>query len=178
MHYGAIKNCDIANGPGVRVTLFVSGCTNKCKNCFQPETWDFNYGNPFTDETEEKIIEMLKPDYITGLTLLGGEPFEPSNQRALVHFIKKVREVYPNKTIWAFTGFTFERLNTIGDHCNCEATEEFLSLIDVLVDGRFVEELKSLALRFRGSSNQRLIDMKKTLEMGEIVMWEDDPVNF
>ena len=178
MHYGAIKNCDIANGPGVRVTLFVSGCTNKCKNCFQPETWDFNYGNLFTEETEEKIIEMLKPDYITGLTLLGGEPFEPSNQRALVPFIKKVREVYPNKTIWAFTGFTLERLNTIGDHCNCEVTEEFLSLIDVLVDGRFVEELKSLALRFRGSSNQRLIDMKKTREKGEIVMWEDDPVNF
>lgn len=178
MHYGAIKNCDIANGPGVRVTLFVSGCTNKCKNCFQPQTWDFNYGEPFTEETEQKIIEMLKPDYITGLTLLGGEPFEPSNQRALVPFVKKVREAYPNKTIWAFTGFTLERLNTIGDHCNCEVTKEFLSLIDVLVDGRFVEELKSLALRFRGSSNQRLIDMKKTLKKGEIVMWEDEPINF
>ena len=178
MHYGAIKNCDIANGPGVRVTLFVSGCTNKCKNCFQPQTWDFNYGEPFTEETEQKIIEMLKPDYITGLTLLGGEPFEPSNQRALVPFVKKVREAYPSKTIWAFTGFTFERLNTIGDHPNCEVTKEFLSLIDVLVDGRFIEELKSLALRFRGSSNQRLIDMKKTLKKGEIVMWEDEPINF
>lgn len=178
MHYGAIKNCDIANGPGVRVTLFVSGCTNKCKNCFQPETWDFNYGNPFTQETEKEILKMLAPDYITGLTLLGGEPFEPSNQRALVPFIKKVREVYPNKTIWAFTGFTLERLKTLGDHCNCEVTAEFLSLIDVLVDGRFVEELKSLALRFRGSSNQRLIDMKKTGEKGEIVMWEDTPIDF
>ena len=178
MHYGTIKNCDIANGPGVRVTLFVSGCTNKCKNCFQPETWDFNYGTPFTSETENQIIEMLKPSYITGLTLLGGEPFEPSNQKALVPFIKRVREAYPNKTIWAFTGFTLERLKTVGDHSNCEVTEEFLSLIDVLVDGRFVEELKSLALRFRGSSNQRLIDMKKTREKGEIVMWEDDPVNF
>ena len=178
MHYGTIKNCDIANGPGVRVTLFVSGCTNKCKNCFQPETWDFNYGTPFTSETENQIIEMLKPSYITGLTLLGGEPFEPSNQKALVPFIKRVREAYPNKTIWAFTGFTLERLKTVGDHANCEVTEEFLSLIDVLVDGRFLEELKSLALRFRGSSNQRLIDMKKTREKGEIVMWEDDPVNF
>ncbi|MBQ8202675.1 MAG: anaerobic ribonucleoside-triphosphate reductase activating protein [Clostridia bacterium] len=178
MHYGTIKNCDIANGPGVRVTLFVSGCTNKCKNCFQPETWDFNYGAPFTEETENQIIEMLRPPYITGLTLLGGEPFEPSNQRALVPFIKRVREFYPDKNIWAFTGFTLERLKTEGDHPNCEVTEEFLSLIDVLVDGRFVEELKSLALRFRGSSNQRLIDMKKTRESGEIVMWEDDPVNF
>ncbi len=178
MHYGAIKNCDIANGPGVRVTLFVSGCTNKCKNCFQPETWDFNYGNPFTQETEKEILKMLAPDYITGLTLLGGEPFEPSNQRALVPFIKKVRAAYPQKTIWAFTGFTLERLGTVGDHCNCEVTAEFLSLIDVLVDGRFVEELKSLALRFRGSSNQRLIDMKKTGEKGEIVMWEDTPIDF
>ncbi len=170
MHYSTIKDCDIANGIGVRITLFVSGCTNHCKNCFQPQTWDFDYGEPFTEETEEKLLEMLKPDYINGLTLLGGEPMEPQNQRALVPFLKRVREAYPNKNIWCFTGFTYEVLKTDGSHPRCEVTDEMLSLIDVLVDGRYVDELKDLTLQFRGSSNQRLIDMVKTRENGEVTL--------
>ena len=170
MHYSTIKDCDIANGIGVRITLFVSGCTNHCKNCFQPQTWDFNFGEPFTEETEEKLLEMLKPDYINGLTLLGGEPMEPQNQRALVPFLKRVREAYPNKNIWCFTGFTYEVLKTDGSHPRCEVTDEMLSLIDVLVDGRYVDELKDLTLQFRGSSNQRLIDMVKTRENGEVTL--------
>lgn len=170
MHYSTIKDCDIANGIGVRITLFVSGCTNHCKNCFQPQTWDFDFGEPFTKETEEKLLEMLKPDYINGLTLLGGEPMEPQNQRALVPFLKRVREAYPNKNIWCFTGFTYEILKTDGSHPRCEVTDEMLSLIDVLVDGRYVDELKDLTLQFRGSSNQRLIDMVKTRENGEVTL--------
>lgn len=170
MHYSTIKDCDIANGIGVRITLFVSGCTNHCKNCFQPQTWDFDFGEPFTEETEEKLLEMLKPDYINGLTLLGGEPMEPQNQRVLVPFLKRVREAYPNKNIWCFTGFTYEVLKTDGSHPRCEVTDEMLSLIDVLVDGRYVDELKDLTLQFRGSSNQRLIDMVKTRENGEITL--------
>lgn len=170
MHYSTIKDCDIANGIGVRITLFVSGCTNHCKNCFQPQTWDFDFGEPFTEETEEKLLEMLKPDYINGLTLLGGEPMEPQNQRALVPFLKKVREAYPNKNIWCFTGFTYEVLKTDGSHPRCDVTDEMLSLIDVLVDGRYVDELKDLTLQFRGSSNQRLIDMVKTRENGEVTL--------
>ncbi len=170
MHYSTIKDCDIANGIGVRITLFVSGCTNHCKNCFQPQTWDFDFGEPFTEETEEKLLQMLKPDYINGLTLLGGEPMEPQNQRALVPFLKRVREAYPNKNVWCFTGFTYEILKTDGSHPRCEVTDEMLSLIDVLVDGRYVDELKDLTLQFRGSSNQRLIDMVKTRENGEVTL--------
>lgn len=170
MHYSTIKDCDIANGIGVRITLFVSGCTNHCKNCFQPQTWDFDFGEPFTEETEEKLLEMLKPDYISGLTLLGGEPMEPQNQRALVPFLKKARKAYPNKNIWCFTGFTYEVLKTDGSHPRCEVTDEMLSLIDVLVDGKYVDELKDLTLQFRGSSNQRLIDMVKTRENGEVTL--------
>lgn len=170
MHYSTIKDCDIANGIGVRITLFVSGCTNHCKNCFQPQTWDFDFGEPFTEETEKKLLEMLKPDYINGLTLLGGEPMEPQNQRALVPFLKRVRETYPNKNVWCFTGFTYEVLKTDGSHPRCEVTDEMLSLIDVLVDGRYVDELKDLTLQFRGSSNQRLIDMVKTRENGEVTL--------
>lgn len=170
MHYSTIKDCDIANGIGVRITLFVSGCTNHCKNCFQPQTWDFDFGEPFTEETEEKLLQMLKPDYINGLTLLGGEPMEPQNQRALVPFLKRVREAYPNKNIWCFTGFTYEVFKTDGSHPRCEVTDEMLSLIDVLVDGRYVDELKDLTLQFRGSSNQRLIDMVKTRENGEVTL--------
>ena len=170
MHYSTIKDCDIANGIGVRITLFVSGCTNHCKNCFQPQTWDFDFGEPFTEETEKKLLQMLKPDYINGLTLLGGEPMEPQNQRALVPFLKRVREAYPNKNIWCFTGFTYEVLKTDGSHPRCEVTDEMLSLIDVLVDGRYVDELKDLTLQFRGSSNQRLIDMVKTRKNGEVTL--------
>ena len=173
MHYGEIKNCDIANGEGVRVTLFVSGCTNHCKNCFQPQTWDFEFGRPFTAETEEELLTMLKPDYINGLTVLGGEPFEPSNQRSLLPFLRRVRETYPKKNIWCFSGFTYEELKTDGSHPRCEVTDEMLDQLDVLVDGRFVEELKDISLRFRGSSNQRLIDMKKSRDAGELQFLPD-----
>lgn len=172
MYYGNIKNCDIANGIGVRVTLFVSGCTNRCKNCFQPETWDFCYGKPFTAETEEQILNMLKPSYIHGLSLLGGEPFEPENQRALLPFLRKVKEQLPEKSIWAYSGFTLDEMRSPGSHPCCEVTEDILQLLDVLVDGRFVEELKDISLLFRGSSNQRLIDMKKTLSSGQVVEWK------
>ena len=172
IHYGEIKNCDIANGPGVRVSLFVSGCTNHCKNCFQPQTWDFEYGAPFTEETENKILDMLSPSYINGLTVLGGEPFEPSNQCSLLPFLQRVKEQYPQKNIWMFSGFTFEELQSDGSHPRCEVTDDILSLIDVLVDGRYDEALKNLSLKFRGSSNQRLIDMKATLSKNEIVLWE------
>ena len=168
MYYGEIKDCDIANGEGVRVSLFVSGCTNRCKNCFQPQTWDFHYGQPFTEETEQKLLDMLAPSYINGLTLLGGEPFEPENQRFLAPFLRRVRATYPQKTIWAFSGFTLEELQSDGSHPRCEVTDEMLSLLDVLVDGRFVEELKDISLRFRGSSNQRLIDLNATRAAGEI----------
>lgn len=173
MHYGEIKNCDIANGIGVRVSLFVSGCTNHCEDCFQPETWDFNYGNDFTEETENKILEMLAPDYICGLTVLGGEPFEPENQRVLVDFLRKVRRKYPEKSIWCFTGFTLEMLETEGTHCHCEDTEEMLALIDVLVDGRFDKNKKNISLRFRGSENQRLIDLNLTRECGTLTLWNE-----
>lgn len=173
MHYGEIKNCDIANGEGVRVTLFVSGCTNHCKNCFQPQTWDFDYGKPFTEETEAELFRLLSPRYIRGLTLLGGEPFEPENQRALLPFLRKLRRELPEKTVWAFTGFTWEELHTEGSHPRCEVTDELLSLIDVLVDGRYVEELKDIGLRFRGSSNQRLLDLNATRASGKLTLLPD-----
>ena len=173
MHYGEIKNCDIANGEGVRVTLFVSGCTNHCKNCFQPQTWDFNYGKPFTEETEAELFRLLSPRYIRGLTLLGGEPFEPENQRALLPFLRKLRRELPEKTVWAFTGFTWEELHTEGSHPRCEVTDELLSLIDVLLDGRYVEELKDIGLRFRGSSNQRLLDLNATRASGKLTLLPD-----
>ena len=172
MHYGEIKNCDIANGEGVRVSLFVSGCTNHCENCFQPQTWDFCYGNPFTAETEEHLLSLLAPDYINGLTLLGGEPFEPENQRALLPFLRRVREQFPKKTIWAFSGFTLEEMRREGSYVRCEVTDDLLALVDVLVDGRFVQALYDISLRFRGSSNQRIIDIPATLARGEIVLWD------
>ena len=164
MNYCEIKNCDIANGRGVRVVLFVSGCTNKCKGCFQPETWDFNYGEPFTFETEEKILGMLAPSYIDGLTLLGGDPFEPANQRGLISFLHRVRETYPQKNIWCYTGFTYELLKTDGSYPRCEVTDEMLSLIDTLVDGPFVEALKDISLPFRGSKNQRILELKNGIK--------------
>ena len=173
MNFGEIKNCDIANGLGVRVTLFVSGCTNRCPGCFQPQTWDFGYGEPFTEETEDAILEMLAPGYINGLTLLGGDPFEPENQRALLPFLRRVKARLPEKNIWAFSGFTWEELHTPGSHPRCEVTDEMLAHIDVLVDGRFVEALKDIRLRFRGSSNQRIIDVRRSLEVGEIFLWEN-----
>ena len=168
MYYGEIKNCDIANGEGVRISLFVSGCTNRCKNCFQPQTWDFCYGEPFDEDAENRILSLLSPEYINGLTVLGGEPFEPQNQRSLLLFIKRVRAAYPNKNIWAYSGFTYEEMLTPGAHPNCEATEELLSLLDVLVDGRYVDELKDISLRFRGSRNQRVIDLAATRKSGKL----------
>lgn len=177
MNYGQIKNCDIANGVGVRVSLFVSGCTNHCENCFQPETWDFAYGQPFTAETEERLLSLLRPSYVTGLTLLGGEPFEPENQRALLPFLRRVRRELPEKTIWSFTGFTWETLHTEGSHPRCEATDELLSLLDVLVDGRYVDALKDISLRFRGSSNQRILDLNATRSTGVLTLWDDGTSN-
>ena len=173
MNYCNIKYYDIANGEGVRTTLFVSGCTNHCEDCFQPETWDFDYGQPFTSATEDAIIASLAPYYVNGLTLLGGEPFEPSNQRALIPFLKRVRRAHPDKSIWCFTGFTLDgELWRDGSHPRCDVTDEMLSLIDVLVDGRFVRSLKDISLKFRGSSNQRIIDLKKSLADGKVVLYE------
>ena len=159
MYYGEIKKCDIANGPGVRVSLFVSGCTHHCKGCFNEETWSFEFGQPFTAETEEQILKLLEPSYISGLTVLGGEPMEYMNQEALLPFLEKVKERFPEKTIWCFTGYVFEK--------------DILEQIDYLVDGPFVEAKKDITLRFRGSSNQRIIDVKKSLETGEVVLWEE-----
>ena len=170
MYYAAIKKNDIANGTGVRVSLFVSGCTHHCKNCFNSEAWDFCYGQPFTEDTENEIIEALKPDYIKGLTLLGGEPFEPENQKCLSKFIKKVKAIYPNKNIWSYSGYTFDK-DIMGDgRAHCEYTQDMLDNIDVLVDGRFVDELKNLSLKFRGSSNQRIIDVKQSLAEGKVML--------
>ncbi len=174
MKYAKIKKCDVANGPGVRVSLFVTGCNHHCKNCFNKEAWDFNYGDDFTQKQESEIIEDLKPDYITGLSLLGGEPFEKTNQEGLVPLIKKVKETYPNKEIWCYTGFTFDKQilgQMIGEE-HRETTKEMLDNIDYIVDGRFVDELKDPKLRFRGSSNQRIIDVKKSLAQNQIVIWD------
>ena len=170
MNYATIKNCDIANGPGVRVSLFVSGCTHRCPGCFNSVAWDFDYGEPFTEETVETILTMLRPAYIQGLTLLGGEPFEPQNQGAIVELLRRVRVELPEKSIWAFSGYLFDKdilSGRLGD------TSEYLSYLDVLVDGPFVEAKKNLSLRFRGSENQRLIDVKASLASGNIVLWQD-----
>ena len=173
MHYGELKKCDIANGIGVRVTLFVSGCTNHCPDCFQPQTWDFDYGKPFTDETKAAIFAELDKPFVNGLTVLGGEPFEPRNQRELLPLLREVREKYPDKTIWCFTGFRLDdELLRDGSYPRCEATDGMLACINVLVDGRFVKGLKDISLQFRGSRNQRVIDMDRTREAGEITIWE------
>ena len=171
MNYGAIKKCDIANGVGVRTVLFVSGCTHHCKGCFQPETWNFDYGERYTKETEDEIIESLRPDYVDGITLLGGEPFEPENQRELVKLLRRIKKELPQKTVWSFSGFTYEEL-TGDSRAVCEVTHEMLSMLDVLVDGEFVEAKRNISLRFRGSENQRLIDMNKTRKEGKIVLWD------
>lgn len=170
MNYAAIKNCDIANGPGVRVSLFVSGCTHRCPGCFNAVAWDFGYGQPFTRDTIDYIMKLMEPDYIQGLTLLGGEPFEPQNQPAVVELLRQVKKTYPAKSIWAFSGYLFEKdilSGRLGD------TAEYLSYLDVLVDGPFVEAKKNLSLRFRGSENQRLIDVPASLTKGETVLWQD-----
>ena len=172
MNFATIKKRDIANGPGVRVSLFVSGCTHRCEGCFNEIAWDFSYGEPFTDAVENELLEALSPDFIAGITLLGGEPFEPENQRALLPFLKRVRERFPQKTVWCYSGYTLEQLQG-ESRARCEVTDEMLSILDVLVDGRFVLAKKNIRLRFRGSENQRLIDMNKTRKKGEIVLWDN-----
>jgi len=173
MNYAEIKYCDIANGPGVRTSLFVSGCEHHCKGCFNAIAWDYSYGKEFTEETWKDIFESVEPAYISGITLLGGEPMEVQNQKGLLPFLKDFKEKFPQKSIWCFSGFTYEELIGIEpSRCRCEATEEILSLLDVLVDGKFVEEQKDIRLLFRGSSNQRLIDIPETLKKGEVVLWE------
>ena len=172
MNYSVIKNCDIANGPGARVSLFVSGCTHHCPGCFQPETWDFSYGKPFTKETEELILSLLEPWYIEGLTLLGGEPFEPENQIELLPFVSKVNERFPKKTIWAYSGFTLEELLRRSG-ADGIITLSLLNKIDILVDGPFVTAKKDLRLKFCGSSNQRLIDLRRTINTGVLTLWCD-----
>lgn len=161
MNYGMIKKYDIADGPGVRVSLFVSGCRHHCKGCFNAETWDFAYGQPYTEETEREILEALRPDYISGFTLLGGEPFEPENQIELVKLLRKLRQTYPAKTIWCYTGYLYDVDLQRGGKVYTEVTQEMLSYIDVLIDGEFVEAKKDLRLEFRGSSNQRIIELKR-----------------
>ena len=173
MNYATIKNCDIANGPGVRVSLFVSGCTHRCKGCFNEVAWDFDYGQPFTQQTIDDILKMLTPAHVKGITLLGGEPFEPQNQPALVDLLRQIKKKFPEKSVWAFSGYLFDRDILAGRLGPWEVTREFLSYLDVLVDGPFIQEKKDLTLRFRGSSNQRLINIPASLEKGEIVLWED-----
>ena len=172
MNYAAIKNNDIANGPGVRVSLFVSGCTHQCPGCFNEEAWDFSYGEPFTQETIDSILLMLAPPHMKGLTLLGGEPFEPQNQPEILKLLRQVKSAYPEKSVWAFSGYLFEEILS-GKLGPMQITEECLQYLDVLVDGRFVMAQKDLTLRFRGSANQRLIDVQASLEKNEVVLWED-----
>ncbi len=189
MNYGRINKTDIANGPGVRVSLFVSGCTHHCKGCFNPETWDFAYGQPFDEKAQEEVLEALSPSYITGLTLLGGEPMEPGSQRALLPFLERVREAYPKKTIWCYTGYLFDWdlleaawspemalegcvTERRSHRARCEATDALLSLVDVVVDGEFMIEKKDISLRFRGSKNQRVIDVQESLKSGKVACLE------
>ena len=174
MYYGELKKCDIANGTGVRVSLFVSGCTNRCKNCFQPQTWDFCYGKPFTADTVQEIYDELDKPYVCGLSILGGEPFEPANQRTLFPFLSEMKKQYPDKTVWIFTGFRLEdELWREGSYPRCAETDGILSLTDILVDGRYVDDLRDISLQFRGSRNQRIIDMKKTRATGTPVLWAE-----
>ena len=169
MNYAGIKYCDIANGTGCRTVLFVSGCRNACKGCFQPQTWDFGYGEPFDEKVQEEVLKSLEPDYITGITVLGGEPFDPENQKELVPFMRKVVARYPNKNVWAFTGYIYDKDLVAGGRRHTEDTDELLSMIDVLVDGPFQEEKKDITLKFRGSSNQRILDLKETIRTGNII---------
>ena len=172
MNYGEIKKYDIANGEGVRVSLFVSGCTHHCPGCYNQETWDFGFGQPYTEETEREILEALAPGYISGLSLLGGEPFEPANQEVLVGLLRKFKERFPKKTVWCYTGYLFDRELLEESRARCRWTDEMLSMIDVLVDGRFVEAKKDITLLFRGSSNQRLINVQESLRKKEVVLYE------
>ncbi len=174
MFYSDIKTCDIANGPGVRVTIFVSGCTHHCKGCFNEVTWNFQYGREFTEDTIEEILQALAPDYITGLTLLGGEPLEYVNQKGLLPLVRAVKEQYPQKDIWCYSGYLFDE-QIVKDFCNrWEETRELLGYLDVLVDGKFIEEQKNISLQFKGSENQRIIRVQESLKSGQIVLWQPD----
>lgn len=173
MKFGEIKRYDIADGPGVRVTLFVSGCTHHCEGCFNPETWDFRYGQPFTEAVEDEILEALAPDYIAGLTLLGGEPLEPANRQALLPLLRAVKKAYPQKDIWCYTGYLYDT-DILEKFCaQWDGMREFLSYLDVIVDGEFILAQKNISLRFRGSENQRIIDVQESLRLGKVVLWED-----
>lgn len=179
MNYAAIKYFDIANGEGVRTSLFVSGCRRGCPFCFNERAWNFAAGDPFTREVEDKIIESLEPPYMDGLTVLGGEPMEPENQAGLVGFLERVRATYPRssgKTIWIYTGDVYEQELLEGGRHHTDVTDRILACADILVDGPFVQELHDITLRFRGSSNQRIIDLNRTRKAGETVLWEDDPI--
>ncbi len=171
MNYAELKTTDIANGEGVRVSLFVSGCRRHCKNCFNQIAWDFSYGKPFDEAAENLVLEKLSPDYIAGLSLLGGDPFEPENQRALYPFLKKVRAKFPQKNIWCYTGYTYLDGGIMEPQANTEITSDFISLLDVLVDGTFVEALKDIRLKFRGSSNQRVIDVPRSLKEKSVILY-------
>ncbi len=176
MNYADIKRCDVANGTGVRVSLFVSGCTHHCPECFNSEAWDFDYGKPFTEKEKGEILSYLEPTYVAGLSLLGGEPMEPQNQEGLLPLLREVHERYPEKNVWCFTGYLFDR--DIRDRMcrESEVTRELLSYIDIMVDGEFIVARKNLKVNFRGSDNQRIIDVKKSLESGEVVHWEGEIV--
>lgn len=176
MNYATIKWFDVSNGPGVRVSLYVSGCRNHCKNCFNPETWDFGYGEPFTREVENSIIKGMIPDYIKGFTLLGGDPFEPENAEVLAPFMERLREQFPEKSFWCFTGYDYEADLLTGKKGDLDTNMRILNCLDVLVDGRFVEELKDLNLLFRGSSNQRIILVKQSLKTDEVVLWNEKDI--
>lgn len=173
MYVAEIKKFDIANGLGVRVSVFVSGCRHRCPGCFNEIAWEFDYGKEYTADIENEIIDALRPDYIEGLSLLGGEPFEPENQPALLGLLRRVRKELPAKNVWVYSGFTLEEL--LGEsRARTESTDEMLSLIDVLVDGRFIYAEKDITLRFRGSRNQRILDVPATLKAGRPVLWDSD----
>jgi anaerobic ribonucleoside-triphosphate reductase activating protein len=174
MNYADIKNYDIANGPGVRVSIFVSGCTHHCKGCFNKEAWDFNYGNIFDENRENEVLKALEPHYIKGLSLLGGEPFEPQNQKGLIPVLKKAKEKYPDKKVWAYSGYLFDKDIVDNMSKKYNQTNEMLKYVDFIVDGEFKEELKNPTLRFKGSSNQRIIDVQKSLKEKKVVLWEED----
>ncbi len=174
MNYADIKKCDVANGPGVRVSLFVSGCTHHCKECFNPETWDFKYGKPFTKDTEDEIIKYMEPDYIKGITLLGGEPLEHINQQGILPLLRRIKKMYPEKNVWCFTGYDFEKDVTGRMLVEWEETKELLSYIDVMVDGEFIIEKKDLGLIFKGSSNQRTIMVKESLASNKLILWKNN----
>lgn len=176
MNYAEIKHCDIANGPGVRTTLFVSGCRHHCPGCFNPGTWDFGAGRPFSPEVEEKVMASLEPAYVVGLTLLGGEPLEPENQGVLAGFLERLHDRMPQKNVWLYTGFVWEDIMGTASRAHTDVVGRILARLSVLVDGPFVLDKKDITLRFRGSSNQRLIDVPASLAAGEVRLWHDDPV--